>query len=332
MNSFFLKSGIIFLLFAMNSIGALAQTSRFIYLQSENKEEFYVKLDKRVLNSSPAGYLIIPKLNDNIYPLTIGFYGAGLPEISTIVKIRDANLGFLLKNSADKGWAILNLQTMQPLAIKKEYPSGREEKAGPNIDEFSRILAEVVDEPSIAWAPVVKADNVMVKQPVIKTEEKKTPVSPKIDTVQQKKPATPVVKGKNVVKAVPKPNEKKTPVSPQVDSVMEKNPASPSLITITNVNCKKTATQNEYLKLRKQMAGEANEKNMIKAANKQFLNTCYTTEQVKNLSILFVNEEEKYKFFVAAYPHVSDTNNFGSLKDQLTDNYYKTRLDAMIRH
>lgn len=332
MNSFLLKSSIVILLFAMNSICAFAQTSKFIYLQSENKEEFYVKLDKKVLNSSPAGYLIIPKLSDNTYPLTIGFYDAGMPEISTIVKIRDANLGFLLKNSADKGWALLNLQTMQPLAIKKEFPSGREEKAGPDIDEFSRILAEVVNEPSIAWAPVVKPDDIVVMQPVIKTAEKKIPVSPKIDTVQQKKPAAPVVEGKKVVKTKSKPSEQKTSGTPQVDSVMEKKSASPSLITITNANCKKTATENEYLKLRKQMAGEANEKNMIKAANKQFLNTCYSTEQVKNLSVLFVNEEEKYKFFVAAYPHVSDTNNFGILKDLLTDNYYKTRLDAMVNH
>lgn len=331
MNSFLLKAGIFILLFAMNSICAFAQTSKFIYLQSENKEEFYVKLDKKVLNSSPAGYLIIPKLSENTYPLIIGFYNAGLPEISTIVKIRDANLGLLLRNSTEKGWALLNLQTMQPLAIKKEFPPGGEEKAGPGIDEFSRILAEVVDEPSIAWAPVVKEDNVVVTQQVIKTEEKKTPVSPKLDTVEQKKPAAPVVEGKKLVKTKSKPGEKKTPLIPQADSVMEKK-AEPALVTITNANCKKTATQNEYLKLRKQMAGEANEKNMIKAANKQFLNTCYTTEQVKNLSILFINEEEKYKFFVAAYPHVADTNNFASLKELLTDNYYKTRLDAMINH
>ncbi len=331
MTSFFLRSSIAFLLFAMNSNWAVAQTSRFIYLQTENKEGFYVKLDKKVWNSSPAGYLIIPKLSDNQYPITIGFYDAGLPEISTSIKIRDANIGLLLKNSTDKGWTMLNLQTMQPLAIKKEFPSGREEKAGPNIDEFSRILAEVVNEPSIAWAPVVKPNDIVVTQPVIKTEEKKIPVSPKIDTVQQKKPAAPVVEGKKVVKTKPKPSEKKTPVTPQVDSVMEKKPAAPSLITITNANCKKTASQNEYLKLRKQMAGEVNEKNMVKAANKQFLNICYSTEQVKNLSVLFVNEEEKYKFFVAAFPYVSDINNFGILKDQLTDNYYKTRLDAMIR-
>jgi len=236
MNSFLLKAGISILLFAMNSICAFAQNSKFIYLQSENKEEFFVKLDKKVFNSSPAGYLIIPKLSDNTYPLIIGFYEAGLPEISTIVKIRDANLGLLLKNTADKGWSLFNLQTMQPLAVKKEFPSGKEEKAGPGIDEFSRILAQVVDEPSIAWAPVVTEESIVVAQQVIKTEEKKTPVSSKVDTVEQKKPAEPIVDGKKVVKTKTKPGDKKTAVPLPVDSVMDKKPAPPPLVTISNVN------------------------------------------------------------------------------------------------
>ncbi len=308
MNSFLLKFQVIFFILLMNSICVVAQTWRFIYLQTENKEEFYVKLDKKVLNASPAGYLIIPKLSENTYQLTIGFYEAGLPEISTSVKIKDVNMGFLLKNS-DKGWAIFNLQTMQPLAIKKEFPSGREEKAGPNVDEFTRILAEVVGEPSIAWAPVAKTDNEVVTQQVKKTEEEKTPVAvsskPKKDSGRIKKQG-----------AVVKETKATTSVS---------NP-------VTNSNCKKTATESDFLKLRRQMAGEANEKNMIKAANKHFLNTCYSTIQIKDLSILFINEEEKYKFFVAAFPFVSDVNNFGILKNQLTDNYYKTRLNAMINH
>lgn len=295
MHSFFVKFKIVFTVLLINSFCAVAQNARFIYLQTENREEFYVKLDKKILNSSPTGYLIIPKLSEQVYTLTIGLYQGG-PEISTSIKIRETNLGLLLKNTADKGWTMLNLQTMQPVAIKKEFILGKQETVDPNVDEFTRILAEVVDEPSIAWAQVFKADNVSVTQQINKTEEKKIPDSHKIDSAREKKSAPPAPKA------------------------------------ITNANCKKTASQNEYLKLRKQMAGETNEKNMIKAANKQFLNTCYTTEQVKNLSILFINEEEKYKFFVAAYPYVADTNNFGSLQDQLTDNYYKTRLNAMIRN
>ena len=78
------------------------------------------------------------------------------------------------------------------------------------------------------------------------------------------------------------------------------------------------------------MAAQSNEKNMLVAAYKQFIKSCFTTEQVKNLGVLFITQEEKYKFFVAAFPFVSDTHNFGTLDDQLTDNYYKTRFKAML--
>jgi Domain of unknown function (DUF4476) len=296
MNLFSFKATVIMVVFAMSSVVAKGQASRFIYLQTENKQPFYVKLDSKLMNSAESGYLIIPKLADNTYAIVIGFYETGAPQITTTIRIRDGNLGLLLKDPGDKNWGLLNLQTLQPLAIKKEFPAEKKEKAGPAVDEFTRILAEVVDEPSIAWALVEPADKESVVPQV------KIPAQPKLEEL---KPA-------------------------KTDTIQAKKPAVPAA-TVINTNCKKTATQNEYLKLRKQMAGEANEKNMIRAANKQFLNTCFTTEQVMNLAILFVNEEEKYKFFVAAYPHVSDTNNFVRVKDTLTDNYYKTRLDAMMR-
>ncbi len=305
MHSFFLKFKVIFVALLIVTVGATAQNARFIYLQTENKEEFYVKLDKKLLNSSPSGYLIIPRLSENLYTLTIGFYLGGMPEITTSVKIKDVSLGYLLKNTADKGWTMVNLQTMQPAAIKKEVPQEKQETAGPNVDEFTRILAEVVDEPSIAWGPVIKTNDVVV-QPIKKAEEKKPDIpTPKIDSV--------IVKKADV-------------------AVKEIKPVTPVPAKVTNSKCKRTASQTDFIRLRKQMAGEANEKSMIKAANKQFLLTCYTTEQVRNLSILFINEEEKYKFFVAAYPYVADTNNFGSLQELLTDNYYKTRLNAMLRN
>jgi len=99
-----------------------------------------------------------------------------------------------------------------------------------------------------------------------------------------------------------------------------------------NPDCKKTAEQNDFLNLRKQMAAEQNESDMIKVANKQFISICFTTEQIKNLGTLFITEGERYKFFVAAFPYVSDSKNYGLLEDQLTDKYYISRFNAMIRN
>ena len=99
---------------------------------------------------------------------------------------------------------------------------------------------------------------------------------------------------------------------------------------IISSNCKKIADQNDFLELRKQMATDTSEKEMIKTATRQFVKNCFTTEQVKNLGVLFIAEEERYKFFVAAFPYVTDSNNFKTLEDQLSDNYYKTRFNVMF--
>ena len=61
------------LLLLLFSLASSAQQNRFIYIQTENKKPFYVKLDKKIFSSSNSGYVIIPKLVDGTYNLSIGF-------------------------------------------------------------------------------------------------------------------------------------------------------------------------------------------------------------------------------------------------------------------
>ena len=80
------------------------------------------------------------------------------------------------------------------------------------------------------------------------------------------------------------------------------------------------------------MAAEKNDEAMIKIAKKVFKTKCFTTDQVKNLSNLFLQDEGKYNFFDSAYPFVSDSAIYSTLENQLTDPYYITRFKAMIHH
>lgn len=115
--------------------------------------------------------------------------------------------------------------------------------------------------------------------------------------------------------------------------VIEKpKPDGPVTITIPNSDCKNFATEEDFLKLRKKMAAADNDDDMISIAKKIFKSKCFTTEQVKNLSVLFLKDKGRYDFFDAAYPFVSDSNNFPSLETQLTDVYFINRFKVMIRH
>ena len=80
------------------------------------------------------------------------------------------------------------------------------------------------------------------------------------------------------------------------------------------------------------MAAASNEEVMITMAKKMFKSKCFTTEQVKNLGTLFLKDADRYSFFDAAYPFVSDSQNFAILESQLTDGYYINRFKVMIKH
>ena len=78
------------------------------------------------------------------------------------------------------------------------------------------------------------------------------------------------------------------------------------------------------------MAGGKSDADMINEAKKSFRSKCFTTGQIKNLGALFIGDGGKYNFFDAAYPHISDTENFASLQTELKDAYFISRFKAMV--
>ncbi|HEY6954722.1 MAG TPA: DUF4476 domain-containing protein [Flavisolibacter sp.] len=95
-------------------------------------------------------------------------------------------------------------------------------------------------------------------------------------------------------------------------------------------HCKSVASNNDFFKLRKNMASENSDEAMVDVAKKVFKSKCFTTEQLKNLSALFLTSAGKYEFFDAAYSHVSDQQNFASLESEIKDDYYLKRFRALI--
>lgn len=142
------------LIFCFGCLLVNAQQSRFIYLQTENKQPFFVKLDNKILNSYPLGYLIIPKLDDGLYSLVIGF-----PEINYEQEfncsIKNKDLGFIIKNAGEKQWQLLNVQTLTVITpgdvVTKPVTTYEKE-----TDPFSTMLANVVHDSTILKKDVAK--------------------------------------------------------------------------------------------------------------------------------------------------------------------------------
>ncbi len=103
-------------------------------------------------------------------------------------------------------------------------------------------------------------------------------------------------------------------------------------VASTKANCNEVAAEPDFFKLRKAMAAAENDDEMIGEARKQFKVKCFTTAQLKNLGTLFLNDENKYRFFDAAYNYTSDKELFSSLQAELKDEYYINRFKAMLRN
>lgn len=137
--------------------------------------------------------------------------------------------------------------------------------------------------------------------------------------------------------ATPPVSEIKKPVEEPKKTVEEvKDPVVPKPVVADakprhRNNCKEVAVEKDFLALRKKMAAETDDDDMVDEARKYFKNKCFTTQQMKNLSAMFLDDLGKYKFFDLAYIYVSDIENFPSLQSELKNEYYISRFKAMLK-
>lgn len=385
-----------------------AQQNYFVYIQTDNKQPFYVKMNDKVMSSSASGYVVIPKLSTGSYNLNIGFPKDQWAQQSVPLVISKSDAGYLLKNFGEKGWGLFNLQTMEvtmngataPVkqitgskddlfantlsgaantdvtVVKKEKPvepvkavvipalvkaeelktevvktvneiplnkiqkinssNDVDGKSATYVDKYGnsndtiKIFIPVAVKPEVVKPEVVKAELVkptLIEPEVVKKEQEKIPVKDrKFLDIDMQNPNT-----KMSEKEVSVTTTVEKPIAETIKKADQPIATNRPIVNF-NSDCKTSADENDFLKIRKKMAAASNDDGMVSAAAKILKLTCFTVDQIKNLSLLFLNDAGKYKFFDAAYPRISDTQNFASLQSQLTDEYYVTRFKAMIHN
>lgn len=310
--------------------GTKAQQNYFIYLQSENKQLFTVKVNNKEYAASAAGYIIVPKLQMGNYAMEIKFPKDEWPRQTVNITV-NGDAGYVLKNFGEKGWGLFNLQSMAIV-----------------MNDAGQTKA---DNPATPAMPQPKETS--IAQPIIKVAEA-TPAPEKItqymqamdaegysavyiilgnavnDTVRLLIPGGQIVPKEEKVKpmeeqpkleaSMVKPEEKKQEVSALKPTAVAEN---------KNSVCPADATEKDFFKLRKKMAEENNTESMLKEAEKGFKNKCFTTEQVKNLSVLFLSDEGRLQFLKVAYAHVSDKQNISALSSIFVDKTYAEKLSSL---
>lgn len=423
----------IFFIGLVFSISLQAQTNHFIYLQTENKQPFYLKFANQIYSSSLSGYLIVAKLKPGVYDFTIGFPKNEWPEQLIHCAVEDRDYGYLIKHFEDNNWGFFNLQTFN-IIKGEEIAKKKQPVLETKSDVFSNMLSTVVNDPTIKEIepitagekkinpdkkavaslpaevisnsnnnipkdsikmiienrniskneardtgesivsklsqisqPAVKSAAIDPLSVIIKKKVNKTPAGTEIlyvesvnglqDTIKifiasekvnaQKPFIKPAGDDNNktvntTLDSVPKlPINKESflaiqlPVPNQNDTFLIKDTLHAKQINssyIINSDCKSIALTEDFLKLRKKMVAANNVDRMIIVAKKTFKSKCFTTDQIKNLCSLFLNDIDKYNFLDASYPFVQDGQNFPLLQNLLTDSYYIARFKVMIRH
>lgn len=141
------------------------QDLHYLYLRSADQAPFYVKTGLKTYESSGSGYLLIEGLVASSYNLVIGYKSNPLPEWAFSVAVDDKDLAFTLAkkgnipylsamgNSSGASGQLAGSKVVPAAikdAVKKEMPEGPV-----SDDAFSRLLADVVDDPTIRLKPVI---------------------------------------------------------------------------------------------------------------------------------------------------------------------------------
>lgn len=407
-----------------------AQKVYFIYLQSEQDQAFFVRLNDKTYSSSASGYLILSHLRDSSYQFAVGFPGNKWPEQRFTVAVQATDHGYLLKNFGDKGWGLFDLQTLA-VQMATNNTASAATTSSTEVSAFTDVLAKAAGDSSLRQKPayVVAAEKAAEKAESKPAEAVQQPpvVNASVERSADTLPAQPVETPRTEAKV---PEERMPPVvvkegdklksvdaelTTQQDTVLRPSvitratsratdegvavtfvdsqlggsrdtiqilipgapapvvqvqPASdkkflenistdtthpaavtaaqpvneqPAIVTPTKTEpvavrnvykteCKEVATEADFIKIRKKMVAEDNDDDMVDQARKFFKTKCFTTEQLRMLSTLFLQDIGKYKFFDMSYVFVSDPGNFPSLVSELKNDYYIKRFNAMLRN
>jgi len=134
----------------------------------------------------------------------------------------------------------------------------------------------------------------------------------------------------SVTESAPVKPEKSSNVDSSSFLISREEVNTKTSVVSNTANCKENASEKDFMKLRKNMAAKENDEAMIEEAKKVFRNRCFSVEQLRYLSTLFLTSAAKYQFFDASYNYVSDRSNFNSLQAEIKDEYYLKRFKALV--
>lgn len=254
-----------------------AQPNHYIYIESENKQPFYVVLNKTIYSANTGGYVIIPQLKSQVYQLQIGFPRNQSEELTFYVNIDNSDYGFILQSNSSNRWSLVNLLTFNTIL------------AGDSIVSITQTPKELTQKNIL-----LVSNDVIIKPDLQKINEQVTNeglTQTYIDKIGNASDTIALI--------IPKTQKKLIPVDAKNNCIL--------------------ASEEDFKRFRLQMAAASNESEMLLLADKSLKQFCYSTEQIKNIGVLFIDQKNRLSFFLVAKPYLYDIKNFGQLETQFSE-------------
>ena len=137
----------------------------YIFIEADGQQPFYLKQGNKMVSSSAAGFLILPKIIVSELEFSIGFPKNSYPEVAFYINGTDRDRGFQLKLMEGQGWSLFDRTSLE--VIKGESPKTAPIEMQLTQKEegsFARLLSAATDDKSLMEALPPK-DNLQKSAP-----------------------------------------------------------------------------------------------------------------------------------------------------------------------
>lgn len=324
--------------------GLYAQQSHFVFIESLNKQPFTIKFENKEFFSGTKNYITLSKLNNGLKTIIINMKNESESKFS--IPVENNDLGYSLKQNSNNDWVlfdILSFKTLeqgnlnneiiakvegQKIIVEQPLVIEEQKKETPQLQkiETASVLPESQHKPVQEAVIEVKIE---IQNSISKISDAKnlTGVYQKyvhvtqnsIDTIDVFIPFKEIIKKDTIIEVFRPLIEEKKMESQNID-----------VIPIATNNCSDVATESDVTEFIHMLQKSPVIKNKMGIAASFLKTKCFSTNQIKRLSVLFMYDKAKLDFFKLAQQSISDPENYQYLEYELRDDMYQKEFRNFI--
>ena len=118
-----------------------SQTTHFVFIQADDNQLFYVKVNNQIFSSTSLGSVIIPNLEEGDLIINIGFPQNKWNPLNYKLSVKNKDLAYVLKKSKSNSWELYDYYSMS--LIESMDTARAFNNANSPVNDFAKLLSQV---------------------------------------------------------------------------------------------------------------------------------------------------------------------------------------------